>query len=162
MRKIIAAPKIRDKGVKAVFAAWPEDLREDVEKLRAHIFSVANETKGVGRIEETLKWKVPAYLTLEPKSGTTIRLHADASANTYGLFVHCQTSLIETCRELYPDIFVFEKNRGLLLRRGDKVPTKELRHFIAMALTYHLKFVPSNVQMLPEAEIAPERALLTK
>jgi hypothetical protein len=88
---------------------------------------------------------VPAYLTVEPKSGTTIRLHADVRANTCGLFVHCQTSLIETCRELYLDIFTFEKNRGLLLRSGDRVPTKELRHFIAMALTYHLKSVPSDV-----------------
>ncbi len=88
---------------------------------------------------ETLKWNVPAYLTENPKSGTTQRLEVQIEAGTYGLFVPCQTSLIEQCRELYPEIFRFEKNRGLIFDVDELLPVPELRHFIAMALTYHLK-----------------------
>lgn len=103
------------------------------------IFDLAASTNGVGEIEETLKWNVPAYLTQKPKSGTTIRLAANTDKNQFGLYVHCQTTLIQTFRDIYPDIFTYEKNRAIIFNADDQIAEEELRHCISMALTYHLK-----------------------
>ncbi len=114
-------------------------LRDPLLHLRDLVFNVADATKGVGEIEETLKWNVPSYLTHNPKSGTTIRLGPGRSEDQYGLFVHCQTTLISTFREMYPREFSYEKNRAILFGMNDKIAEEELRHCISMALTYHLK-----------------------
>ncbi|HHG90101.1 MAG TPA: DUF1801 domain-containing protein [Devosia sp.] len=121
------------------YAAWPDEIRHGALELRRLIFAVCGATEGAGKLVETLKWNVPAYLTEKPKSGTTLRVEAQPGAGTYGLFVPCQTSLIEQCRDLYADIFRYEKNRGLIFAPNETLPEPELRHFIAMALTYHLK-----------------------
>ncbi len=134
--------------VAAVFNAWPDALRIPALRLRALIFEVGERTKQVGRLHETLKWRMPAYVSTEPKSGTTIRLEANAKTGTYGLFVPCRTSLIEQCRQLYSEKFVFAKNRGLIFSPRDEVPLIELRHFIAMALTYHLQSGPKDAALL--------------
>ncbi len=126
-------------AVANVFASFPDEFQARLMELRALIFEVSTTTQGVGILVETLKWNVPAYLTENPKSGTTLRLEVQPDAGTYGLFVPCQTSLIERCRELYTHVFRFEKNRGLIFGPNETLPGPELRHFIAMALTYHLK-----------------------
>ena len=135
-------PEISDSAVAKIYEAWPKDLRAKILDLRTMIFDVAANTPNVGTIEETLKWNVPAYLTVQPKSGTTIRLEGKGDIGSYGLYVPCSTSLIEQCRELYPQVFSFNKNRGIVFTLSDKVPEDELRHFIAMALTYHVKSAP--------------------
>jgi hypothetical protein len=103
------------------------------------IFEVAKATEDVGQIEETLKWQVPAYLTHHPKSGTTIRLDGNAMTGSFGLYVHCQTTLISTFREIYPEFFTFEKNRAITFKKDDDIAKDALRHCISMALTYHLR-----------------------
>ena len=128
-----------DNNVAEQYDKWPAELRGRLLTLRAMIFDVAATTNGVGEIEETLKWNVPAYLTHKPKSGTTIRLAANADKNQYGLYVHCQTTLIPTFRDIYPDIFTYEKNRAIIFDANDQIAEEELRHCISMTLTYHLK-----------------------
>ncbi len=128
-----------DKNVEARYQAWPDDVRTRLLHLRELVFDVAESTSGVGEIEETLKWNVPAYLTHNPKSGTTIRLAGNTDSGQYGLYVHCQTTLVQDFRVIYPDIFVYEKNRAILFDLADEVAEEELRHCISMALTYHLK-----------------------
>lgn len=107
--------------------------------LREMIFDVAESTDGAGHIEEVLKWDTPSYQTVRPKSGTPIRLGGNAEKAQYGLYVHCQTSLIERFRDIYPDVFTFEKNRAILFNLTDEPPQEELRHCISMALMYHVK-----------------------
>jgi len=108
--------------------------------VRRIIFDVAHRTDGVGEIEETLKWGEPSYLTHRPRSGTTIRIHKRPEDDFIKLGVHCQTTLIPTIREIYPNSFPgFDGNRCILLDNGAPLPKQELAHFIAMALTYHLK-----------------------
>lgn len=128
-----------NKNVEEQYQALPKALGKKLFALREMIFDVATTTNGVGEIEETLKWNVPAYLTIKPKSGTTIRLAANADKNQYGLYVHCQTTLIQTFRDIYPDIFIYEKNRAIIFSADDQIAEEELRHCISMALTYHLK-----------------------
>jgi hypothetical protein len=126
-------------AVDAVFRAYPTPIRARLLALRRLIFDTAKTTKGVGRLEETLKWGQPSYLTAETKSGSTIRIdQIKSTANQYAVYFHCQTDLVETFRELYPREFSFGGNRSIILNTEDEISERALRHCLALALTYHL------------------------
>jgi hypothetical protein len=124
-------------AVDAIFRAYPDPVRSKLKALRRLIFDTAKTTAGVGALEEALKWGQPSYLTTESKSGSTIRIdQVKTEAGRYAVYFHCQTDLVETFRELYPDLR-YGGNRAILLDAGDKLPEAALRHCIALALTYH-------------------------
>ena len=80
----------------------------------------------------------PAYLPAKARTGTTVRIDAvKGDPDRYAAYFHCQTTLIDSFRELYPDEFTFEGNRALLFERGGKLPKAALKHCIGLALTYH-------------------------
>ncbi|HEY4834029.1 MAG TPA: DUF1801 domain-containing protein [Bradyrhizobium sp.] len=129
-----------DPAVSAVFSSYPKPINAKLLALRRLIFDTAKMTEGVGRLEETLKWGQPSYLTPETKSGSTIRIDQIKSAgNQYAIYFHCQTDLVEAFRELYPSEFSYEGKRCILLDAAEKLPEPALRHCVALALTYHLK-----------------------
>ncbi|RED53847.1 DUF1801 domain-containing protein [Aestuariispira insulae] len=107
-------------------------------ELRALIYQVAAGIPEVGPLTETLKWGEPSYLTEESGSGTTIRINRDKKREGgLGLYVNCQTSLLGEFRALYGDQLAFDGNRAILLDCRDRLAEEELRHCIALALTYH-------------------------
>ena len=53
--------------------------------------------------------------------------------------VPSQTDLVETFRELYPTQLRYGGNRSILLDAAEEIPEPELRHCLALALTYHLR-----------------------
>jgi hypothetical protein len=129
----------RDPAVDAVFSAYPKPLKEKLLALRRLIFETARTTRGVGALQETLKWGQPSYLTPQTNSGSTIRIdQVKSAAGRYAVYFHCQTNLVETFRELYPTQLRFEGNRSIVLDVKDELPQAELRHCVALALTYHL------------------------
>ena len=131
--------KFKNTEAAAIFSRYPARIRTKLMFLRQLIFDVAHETKGVGELEETIKWGQPSYLTSQSKSGTAIRLdQVKLKPGVYAIYVHCQTPLIATFKEMYGSDFTYEKNRAIHFRQCDKIPVKKLRQFIAMALTYHL------------------------
>ncbi len=108
-------------------------------ELRKLIFAVAKQDPEIGELEETLKWGELAYLTAASHSGTTRRLGWSAKRpDQFGIYVHCQTSLIHAFQSLFPNTFVCEGNRGLIFEVNDQLPTAELKICITMALRYHL------------------------
>ena len=122
-----------------IFETYPKAVRVKLLALRKLILDTAAKTKGVGKLQETLKWGQPSYLTTQSKTGTTIRIdHVPSAPGRYALYVNCQTNLIATFRELYPRELTYEGKRGIVFNVDDKVPEKALRHCIALALTYHL------------------------
>jgi hypothetical protein len=126
-------------AVDAVFEACPGTVKTKLLAMRRLILDTAKQTKGAGRIEEALKWGQPSYLTAETGSGSTIRIDRVKSAdNQVAMFFHCQTGLVDTFRELYPDLR-YSGNRAILLDADKKLPEAELRHCVALALTYHLR-----------------------
>src|SRR5712664_712774 len=140
--KINAAKATRagfsDPAVDAVFNAYPKPIKARLLALRRLIFDTAKTTKGVGALQETLKWGQPSYLTAETKSGSTIRIdQVKSAANQFAVYFHCQTDLVETFRELYPELN-YGGNRSILLNAQDDLPEPPLRHCVALALTYHL------------------------
>ncbi len=136
------APRTRadrlDPAVTAVFEAYPKPLKSKLLALRRLILDTARTTEGVGALEEALKWGQVSYLTTETKSGSTIRIdRVKAAANQYAVYFHCQTDLVATFRELYPELN-YGGNRSILLDAADELPEAALRHCVALALTYHL------------------------
>ncbi len=128
-----------DPAVDAVFNAYPKPVRIKLLALRRLIFETAQTTGGVGALQETLKWGQPSYLTPQTNSGSTIRIdQVKSAAGRYAVYFHCQTNLVETFRELYPTQLRFEGNRSIVLDVKDELPRAELRHCVALALTYHL------------------------
>ena len=124
--------------VAKVFASYPANVRRNLLTIRELIFSLASSIEGVGKIEETLKWGEPAYLTSMSKSGSTIRIAWKKSAPLqYAMYFNCQTNLIDTFRSLFRSEFKFEGNRAIVFDVSEKVPIDSLRICIAAALTYH-------------------------
>jgi hypothetical protein len=133
-----SATKQPDPAVTAVFDACPKPVKSKLLALRRLIFATAKSTAGVGALEEALKWGQVSYLTSETKSGSTIRIdRVKSAANQYAVYFHCQTDLVSTFRELYPELN-YGGNRSILLDAADELPEEALRHCVALALTYHL------------------------
>ena len=76
-----------DPNVERAFSAFPDEVKNGLLHLRALIFDVAARTESIGRLKETLKWRQPAYLIPETKSGTTIRLGCP-KAGGFAIYVH--------------------------------------------------------------------------
>lgn len=131
--------KIANPSITAVFDEIPKSVRTRLLELRELILNVAAETEGVGELEETLKWGQPSYLTSQTGSGTTIRIDQVKSCpDQYAMYVHCQTTLIDSFREMYGDLFRYEGNRSIIFNVHEELLVDALSHCIAMALTYHM------------------------
>ncbi len=126
--------------VQQTFDSYPEQARDYLTVIRRLILKTANDC-GAGHVAETLKWSEPSYIAAK---GSTIRLgwKPKHPANVF-VFFHCQTSLIETFRELYGNVFTFDGKRAIVLDISEELPAKELSHCVSLALRYHeLKHLP--------------------
>ncbi len=123
--------------IAALYQSYPADIRRHLLALRQIIYDISNRDEAVGSIEECLKWGVPSYQTVSPKSGTPIRLQWLPGSDHYGVFVHCQTTLVDPFRQSYPALS-YDKNRGILFDRSKVFPENVLKDFISRALRYHL------------------------
>lgn len=134
---------IKDENIDAVFQSYSPEIKKKLLFLRELIFKVAGVTEGVGELTEALRWGQPSYLTLSSKSGSMIRidqitLDKKQSAKQYAMFFHCQTSLVETFKTLFPTQFNFVGHRSIVFDIDDVIPIKELNYCIELALTYYL------------------------
>ena len=131
--------RISDSGVASVFKAYPPGIRAKLMALRELVFDTSEKTTGVGRLTETLKWGQPSYLTEETGSGTTVRIDRLKADNGYAVYFHCQSGLVGQFRELYPETFEYQGKRAIVFDAKDRVPARELRHCLALALTHHAR-----------------------
>ncbi|PPK84226.1 uncharacterized protein DUF1801 [Neolewinella xylanilytica] len=131
-----------DPRVARVFADYPDTVRPGLEQLRAIILAVARSDERIGRLDETLKWGEPSYLT---PHGSTLRIAwKRKSPNQYALYFKCTSRLVPTIKSLFGDTFRYETSRAILFRPGEKIPEQETRACIRMALNYHrLKHLPT-------------------
>ncbi len=128
-----------DNEVAGIYDRYKGKQGKRIRELRDTVLDVAKNTPGVGRIEECLKWGQPSFVTVNPKSGSTIRIDAVKDSGTkVAVYFICNTNLVDRFRERYPETFTFEGNRALVFDVDKDLPEAELRHCIAMALTYHL------------------------
>lgn len=129
-----------EKDVQDKFASYPEGVHPCLHRLRELIFQVASEL-ALGAVVENLKW---GELSYSVKMGSPIRMDwKAANPEHYCLFFHCQTKLVDTFRELYPDALFFEGNRAIILTINGPFPEPQLKHCITLAMTYRkIKHLP--------------------
>lgn len=108
------------------------------DRLRRLIHDTAAATEGVGAIEESLKWGEPSFAPAKPRIGSPVRLGERPGGAVAMLFI-CHTGLVDDFRDLYPDAFRYEGKRALVFEPAEAIAEDELRHCIALALTYHLR-----------------------
>jgi hypothetical protein len=126
--------------IRAAINAYPVSVRDSLVALRALILKTARETRGVGKIEEDLRWGQPSFLTSETGSGSTIRIDGfRQDPGRYAIFFHCQSGLVDQFRQIYGNDLVFIGRRGIELRIGQPLPKSQLKHCISLALTHHLR-----------------------
>ena len=122
-------------AVEEVFDKYPQAVRPKIEKLRSLILESAEELEAVSKLEETLKWGEPSYLT---KTGSTIRIDwKEKAPDQYAIYFKCTSKLVPSFRTAYEEVFSFEGNRAIVFQMEDKVPEKELKQCIKAGLMYH-------------------------
>lgn len=125
----------QDPRVEPKFQTYPEEIKAKLNYLRNLIIETATENDAIAEIEETLKWGEPSYLA---KKGSTIRIDwKPKTPDQYAMYFKCTSKLVPTFRARYRGLFKFEKNRAIVFDLNDKIPKKELKACIALALTYH-------------------------
>lgn len=129
-------PLVADK-----FAAYPDSVRPVMYELRQLILNTAAQIEGVGKIEETLKWGEPSYLA---KGGSTVRIDWKKKSPDYcGMYFNCQSTLVDTFKELYGDTLTVQGNRAIVIKLNEPIPATELKHCVSLSLTYHkIKHLP--------------------
>ena len=127
------------RAVEEVFATYPEEAQRCLLRIRELIFKAAEARPEVGDLTECLKWGQASYLTEKSKSGSTVRIGWSAKKpEEVGVFLNCNTSLVETYREIWPNQLNYVGNREIALSLKDDIPEAVLSSCITMALTYHL------------------------
>tara|TARA_Y100000588_G_C13565558_1_gene632311 strand:+ start:132 stop:551 length:420 start_codon:yes stop_codon:yes gene_type:complete len=126
---------------KQVFDNYPKEVQAQMLHLRKLVLEVAENIQGLEKLEETLKWGEPAYIT---KHGSTLRMDWKAkNPDQYAMYFQCTSQLVPTFRFLYPEKLKFEGNRAVVFDLKEEIPEKEVKHCISMALQYHkLKHLP--------------------
>ena len=122
------------------FELYPEAISDQLLLIRDLIFEVAEEDD-VGEVTETLKWGEPSYLV---SGGSTVRFDwKPRHPNQFSVYFNCKTTLIETFREIYGELFAYNGNREIVFNMVEPVPRNELKHCISLALQYHkVKHLP--------------------
>jgi hypothetical protein len=130
-------PPFQTPQVAARFFDFSTSHRGVLLEVRHAIFGIASTLPETGRIEETLKWGQPSYLTPDTKSGTTLRLGV-SKGGLPSLYAHCQTTLISDFKSIFPDDFAYDGNRAVHIDEMRRVPMEKLKLLIVRALIYHI------------------------
>ncbi|WP_049722828.1 DUF1801 domain-containing protein [Gilvimarinus polysaccharolyticus] len=122
-----------DISVNNRFKSYPENARSKIEILRGWIFEISA-SLDLGKIEESLKWGEPSYSV---KTGSPIRIDwKPKSPNNCYLLFNCNTTLVDTFRELYGNLLEFQGNRAIVVSLSEELPEAAIKHCIELGLTY--------------------------
>jgi len=132
---------IRNPKVAVVFDNYPKSVQKQMFQLRSLVLETAAEIEELKKLEETLKWGEPSYLT---KHGSTLRMDWKAKTpNQYAMYFKCTSRLVEAFKVIFSDTFQFEGKRAIVFQINQKIPVDKLKQCIAMTLTYHkVKHLP--------------------
>ena len=119
----------------AVLAKYPPFVKEKMQFLRALIIESAEELPDVKKMEETLEWGEPSFVT---KGGSTLRIDWKGKfPNQYAIYFKCTSRLVETFKTVFGSEFEYEGKRAIVFQLDEEVPTEALKSCIKAALNYH-------------------------
>ncbi len=128
--KLNSNPRIAE-----IFANYPDSVRDKMHYLRGLVIETAEETESVSKLEETLKWGEPSFIT---NNGSTLRMDwKEKSPHQYAMYFQCTSRLVDTFKAVFDNTFQYEGNRAIVFRINQKIPVLELKACIKAALTYH-------------------------
>lgn len=121
---------------------YPEAARIRLMQVRQLVHQSARELSEVTRLEETLKWGEPSFVT---KHGSTLRMDWKPRApDQISIYFKCTSRLIPTFKMALGDIFTYEKDRAILIKFDQTLPETELKQCFAATLRYHkVKSLPN-------------------
>lgn len=123
-----------DEIIERKLNSYPATVKAELLKLRELIFSIAKD-ESLGPISESVKW---GQLSFSSPKGSPIRIDWSSATPLYlSLFFHCQTKLMSTFREVYPNNFTYIGNRQLMFPLNDNSKYRVLSHCLSVALRYH-------------------------
>ncbi len=114
---------------------YPNSVKEKMEYLRKLVIESASEIEGIDKLEETLKWNEPSFIT---KNGSTLRMDwKEKSPNHYAMYFQCSSRLVDTFKMIFGDKFQYEGNRAIVFELDQVIPEAELKECIKATLNYH-------------------------
>lgn len=128
--------------VEKVFKNYPKLVQKQMYALRELVLETAKEIEEITKLEETLKWGEPSYIT---KTGSTLRMDWKAKTpNQYALYFKCTSRLVETFKLHFKNTFTYEGKRAIVFNLEDEIPKEALKHCIKATLMYHkVKHLPT-------------------
>ena len=121
--------------VEKVFENYPDVVRDKMLFLRKLVIETAKGIEGITRLEETLKWDEPSFIT---KNCSTLRMDWKAKTpNQYAMYFKCTSRLVETFKVVFDQKFQFEGKRAIVFQLDEEIPIEALKKCIKATLTYH-------------------------
>jgi len=117
-------------------------VQKQMYALRELVLETAKEIEEITKLEETLKWGEPCYIT---KTGSTLRMDWKAKTPTqYALYFKCTSRLVETFKLHFKNTFTYEGKRAIVFNLEDEIPKEALKYCIKATLMYHkVKHLPT-------------------
>ena len=106
-----------------------------LDELATIIINVGQALPPIEGLIDTYKWDQRAFLPKKPRIGTTVRV-GQASDSQVAIYVHCQTTLIDSFRSRFPEL-TYEGNRAIVFDVNKKLPKAEISECVEAALLYH-------------------------
>lgn len=131
-----------DAKVDLVFENYPDFVYSQMQQLRKLVITTAKATEGITKLEETLKWGEPSFVT---KQGSTLRMDWKAkNPEQYALYFQCTSRLVTTFKDLFGEALQFEGKRAIIFPLQEKLPEDIIKQCIKAALRYHkVKHLPT-------------------
>ncbi|WP_025899547.1 hypothetical protein [Sneathiella glossodoripedis] len=123
--------------IQELFQRYPDHARIALLHVRDIIYDLSTQSDAIGKIEENIKWGEASFATINPKSGTPIRLAYREPSDKCAILVHCGTTLVDDFKQTCPPGIEFEKNRALLFNPKNPPEDTVLKSFLFSALTYY-------------------------
>ena len=126
---------LRDKSFESKLDTYKPNVKPSITKLIKLIEEVAEKEPSINKLEQTLKWGEPSFIT---SKGSTLRLDwKEKSPEIVSLYFKCTSLLVPTFKTVYGPKFNYENNRAIQLKLNDNWPEEELKVCIKATLLYH-------------------------
>jgi hypothetical protein len=126
--------------VREILRAYPKPIQTKLLALRTLLYKIAEETEGVGVLEETVRWGQASYLPSASKSGSMIRIDRYRKDDSRcALYFFCQTTLVDSFKEMFGAALTYEGNRAVIVDVAGELNTPVISQCMEMALTYNLR-----------------------